>query len=211
LLTEHTTHFPGKGLRVSVCLVASPLFLQRSLSPLVVPLWMIRRDSEKETGWPFSHRASPGFSGQSIGSYRRGVLKVFKIEILKLFSWLGPEGWLATPKHTLARGSSANRSSRIHNSLQTVMICRLVVITLAPPEDPSKQCRQDLVMSPKLYPGLLPFLKSSIRVATSKLEGTHPPKIRLFLRMWARFFRKNRDVLENEGMPTNSRIRRLSR
>jgi hypothetical protein len=49
-----------------------------------------------------------------------------------------PEGWLATPTPTPTRGSHANRSSRILNSLQTVMICPVPVITLAPPRDPSK-------------------------------------------------------------------------
>jgi hypothetical protein len=33
-----------------------------------------------------------------------------------------PEGWLATPRPTLARGMYANRLSRILNSLQTVSL-----------------------------------------------------------------------------------------
>jgi hypothetical protein len=54
------------------------------------------------------------------------------------------------------RGSHANRSPRMRNSLQTVMICRPQGITLAPPVDPSRQCLQDLVMSPRCYPGQTP-------------------------------------------------------
>jgi hypothetical protein len=38
------------------------------------------------------------------------------------------------------------------------MNCPLQVITLARSEGPSKQCRKDLTVPPKLYPGLLPFL-----------------------------------------------------
>jgi hypothetical protein len=59
----------------------------------------------------------------------------------------------------------ANPSSRIFNPLQTQLVCPLQVMTLASPEDPSKQCRQDLVVSPKLHLGLLSFLnlpKSSL-------------------------------------------------
>jgi hypothetical protein len=72
-----------------------------------------------------------------------------------------PEGWLATPKPTTGCGSHGNRSSEIPNSLQFGMNCQRPVITLAPPEDPLKQCQQDLVTSPKLCPGLLPFLDES--------------------------------------------------
>jgi hypothetical protein len=49
-------------------------------------------------------------------------------------------------KLTLARGRIPTGPLRILNSLQTVMICPLQVITLAPPVDPSKQCPQDLVI-----------------------------------------------------------------
>jgi hypothetical protein len=61
------------------------------------------------------------------------------------------EGWLATPKPTLARGGHANRSSRILDSLQIFMICRSGVITSARPGGPSKQFRRGLIVSPLDY------------------------------------------------------------
>jgi hypothetical protein len=78
--------------------------------------------------------------------------------------------------------------------------CRRPVITLVPPVDPSKECQQDLVMSPKLYPGHLPFLKYSIPESTCSLEHTYPPTFPTFFRIWARFFKKDRAVFHDQGM-----------
>jgi hypothetical protein len=60
------------------------------------------------------------------------------------------------------------------------MLFRLQVITLARPVDPLKQCRHDLVMSPKLYPGLLPF-QTPILAATSSQARTYPLELRATL------------------------------
>jgi hypothetical protein len=45
-------------------------------------------------------------------------------------------------------GSQANRSSLVLDSLQTFEVCRSVVITSARSGGLSKQCRQDLIVSP---------------------------------------------------------------
>jgi hypothetical protein len=90
-------------------------------------------------------------------------------------------GWLhRSPRPR--RGSHANRSSRILNSLQIFMICRSIAITLVRSGGPSKQCRQDLIVLSLLKPGLLPFqifLKSSILLSPSNGERTFPPNLRL--------------------------------
>jgi hypothetical protein len=69
-----------------------------------------------------------------------------------------PTRGLARPRSTLARGSHANKSSRILNSLQIFTICRSVVIMLVRSGGSSTQCRQDLIVPSLLYPGLLLLL-----------------------------------------------------
>jgi hypothetical protein len=116
------------------------------------------------------------------------------------------------PNPTLERGSHANQSSRILDSMQTVMICGRLVITLAPREDPSKQCRQDLVTSPKLYLGLLPFFDESLsRETMSKFHKDSFKNLSSNICVWARNFGKFRTVLQNQRVRTQSWVLRKCR
>jgi hypothetical protein len=108
-------------------------------------MFLLERDLVREAGRPL------GVGEMIERGARDGLVTI-------TFAWSCPEGWLATPKPTLARGSHANRSSRILNSLQTFRVCRSTLITLVRSGGPSKQCREDLTVLPTLKLGLLPFL-----------------------------------------------------
>jgi hypothetical protein len=54
-------------------------------------------------------------------------------------------------------------------------------------------------MSSKLYPGLLPFLKSSSRIAMRRIVCRYAPRFRLLLRGVGRNFGQFRTVLKDHG------------
>jgi hypothetical protein len=101
----------------------------------------------------------------------------------------------------LAVGSHSNRFSRILNSLQIFMIYRRIVITLEPLGDPSKQCRKDLVVSPRLKLGLRPFLifPRVVDFHGCNFACASLPIFASFVRVQARNFRENRAVLSQVG------------
>jgi hypothetical protein len=76
----------------------------------------------------------------------------YGLPIVITFTWPGPR---CVDGYTEAQVTGP---LRIRNSLQFRLNSLLQAITSARSEGPSKQCRQDLIVSSKLYPGLLLFL-----------------------------------------------------
>jgi hypothetical protein len=97
------------------------------------------------------------------------------------FTWSGPSEVMTAPDNG-PDGRLTGWCSRRPPAMQTVMICRRIVITLARPGGPSKHCRKDLAVPSLLNLGLLPFLifcGCAILQSSSSLVRTSPPKLRL--------------------------------
>jgi hypothetical protein len=150
------------------------------------PGWRLLNSASNNNPFPLSGLPGGGFRGD--GTNPSG-------ELLTKHTLVRPPrgGWRHRgPRRR--RGSHANRSSRILNSMQTSRVCRSMIITLTESGGASKQCRQPQTPPPILKLGLLPFLiaryllKSSRRVATCSLRRTslqelplhHPRGVRVF-------------------------------
>jgi hypothetical protein len=93
-------------------------------------------------------------------------------DLIIAFTWSGPRG-VGVYTEALAVCKAVMPTGRL-GSLTPCNLhdCPKCVITLTQPVRSSKQCRQTLAVPPKLHLGLLPFLISLSRLATSSPQST---------------------------------------
>jgi hypothetical protein len=142
------------------------------------------RGKESPVNWAYSARSDREMVLESTHCWE-------PISTLLTFTWSGLRGAAGyTESQALLLAIVSARPLRILNSLQTLTICRSIVITLVRSGGLSKQCPQYLTVPPTLKIGLPPFLiihqSSILRFVRSHLRTSLQALPLLYLHIYMR-------------------------